>query len=241
MEPFDPLPQNLAATRTALHRLATYVIAPVRHQATGRFGLRATDSGFGTPTFDGRRIRVHGLDLIDEPANGPTRTSPITTLSAAADFLGTVVDAETAAEGDSPPVGDVDADLEIEKPSSLWLGRWFGAAFDALGQVRADDESVEGSEPQLWPGHFDPAIEIGDENHRGSYGASPGDDAIAEPYLYLSVWWPDRLNLNTQDPKWNSSTFTGSVLRVSDFPSDRNPVEVASEFWRDARDRLAAG
>ena len=241
MKPFTPVPADLSATRTALHRLATYVVAPVRHQATGRFGLRAAPSGFGTPEFDGRRIRIQGLELIDEAADGSSRTSPITSLNSAAEFLGTAIDPDTAAEGDSPAVGDADADLMINEESSLWLGEWFGAAFEALEQVRGDELSVDASEPQLWPGHFDPAIEIGDEDHRGSYGASPGDHTIDEPYLYLSAWWPDRLNLDAEDPKWNSTTFTGSVLRLSDFPEGADPVAVAAEFWRDGRDRLAAG
>ena len=111
-------------------------------------------------------------------------------------------------------------------------------AFDALAQVRGDDASVDGSEPQLWPGHFDPAIEVGDEDHRGSYGASPGDDGIDEPYLYLSIWWPDRIGIDTDDAAWNAPSFVGSVLRVSDFPAGEDPVAVAADFWRASRDRL---
>jgi len=37
-----------------------YVVAPTRYAATGRFGLRSTPDGFGTPAFDGRRIRIEG-------------------------------------------------------------------------------------------------------------------------------------------------------------------------------------
>ncbi len=237
MQPLTPPPANLVHTRIALHRLATYVIAPVRHAATGRFGLRAAPNGFGTPEFDGRRIRVEGASLIDERKDG-TRQAPITSLSAAAAFLESEIDAETAAEHDSPSVGDADADLGVDAEASLWLGQWFAMAFDALAQVRGDDASVDGSEPQLWPGHFDPAIEVGSEDHRGSYGASPGDDGIDEPYLYLSIWWPDRIGIDTDDPAWNAPSFVGSVLRVSDFPAGEDPVAVAADFWRASRDRL---
>ena len=239
MNPFDPLPEHLVSTRLALHRLATYVIAPVRFQATERFGLRATTHGFGTPPFNDRLIRVEGSDLIDE-REGKVNKTTIGSLAAAAEFLGSSVDPETAAEGDSPAVGDVNADLEVDTAASLWLGAWFGAAFEALERVRSDASSVDASEPQLWPGHFDPAIEVGDENHRASYGASPGDDTIPEPYLYLSIWWPDRLNLDSEDLSWNAPNFKGSVLRVSDFPSDEDPTGVAAEFWRTGRDRLTA-
>lgn len=240
MKPLPPIPQNLSATRVALHRLAAYVVAPARHRVTERFGLRATEGGFGTPPFDGRRIRVAGLELIDESGDD-VRTAPISSLSAAADFLGELIDPDTAAEHDSPVVGDADEDLGIDRASSDWLGHWFNMAFDALNAVRADDASIDASEPQLWPGHFDPAIEIGDEDHRGSYGASPGDDGIDEPYLYLSLWWPDRLKLDTDDSFWNAPSFTGAVLRASDFPADADPVDVAAAFWRSARDNAAKG
>ena len=232
--------EHLVETRLALHRLAAYLIAPARYRQTERFGLRSTEGGFGTPPFGDRRIRVAGRTLIDEVA-GVERTTEITTLKAASGFLGEAIDPETAAEHDSPELGDVDETLAIDEASSVWLGQWFNMAFDALNTVREDAESVDPSEAQLWPGHFDPAIEAGDENHRASYGASPGDEVISEPYLYLSIWWPDRLNLNTDDPMWNAPSFTGAVLRASDFPKDSDPVTVATEFWRSARDLLEQG
>ena len=232
-------PNDLISTRLALHRLATYVIAPVRFAVTGRFGLRATPAGFGTPTFgdNDRRIRVRGHLLIDESGHAE-RSAPITSLAAAADFLGAHIDSETAAEHDSPPLGDVDADLQIDEEASLALGSWFNMAFDALHLVAGDEASVDASEPQLWPGHFDPAIEIGDEDHRGSYGASPGDGGIDEPYVYLSIWWPDKIGIDPSDPTWNATTFTGALLRQSDFPDDVDAVDAAASFWRGARDRL---
>ena len=239
MKPISEIPAHLVATRLSLHRLAAYVIAPARYRKTERFGLRATNGGFGTPYFgEQRRIRVAGLELVDELA-GEERVTPITSLNAAADFLGEPVDTETAAEHDSPAAGDRDEDLDIDIECSNYLGRWFDMAFEALNAVREDDASVDASEPQLWPGHFDPAIEIGDENHRGSYGASPGDDGIAEPYVYLGIWWPDRLSVDTDDPFWNAPSFNGAILKASDFPADVDPVEVAAKFWREARDMLA--
>lgn len=237
----DPLPApaaSLGETRTALHRLAVYVIAPTRHRATGRFGLRATTGGFGTPEFDGRRVRVEGLQLIDE-LDGTERVQQISSLQAAADFLGGPVDPETAAEHDSPPLGDVGADLAIDGAASAWLGQWFEAAFEALRTVAADEASVDASEPQLWPGHFDPAIEVGDEDNRGSYGASPGDHSMDEPYLYLSIWYPDRIGVDSSDAIWNAPAFTGSMLKLSDFPAGADPVAVAVNFWRTSRDALS--
>jgi hypothetical protein len=232
------LPDSLAETRTALHRLATYVIAPARHQASGKFGLRWTLGGFGTPFFgDDRQIRVDGRYLVSQ--SGQTvRSEPITTLSAAAQLLGTEIDASVAAEDDSPDLGDIDAHLGIDERAATYLGDWYGMAFAALELVRADRDSVDASRPQLWPGHFDPAIEVGDEDHRASYGASPGDATIDEPYLYVSVWWPDKVGVSADDPFWDAGSFTGRVLRVSEFPTDVDVVDIAAGFWRETRDKL---
>ena len=213
------------------------MIAPTRHAANGKFGLRWTLGGFGTPFFgDDRQIRVVGDQLVDQRGDDARHTT-ITTLAAAADFLDATIDAQTAAEHDSPPVGDADASLDVDAEASAFLGRWFGMAFAALEQVRADDASVDASRPQLWPGHFDPAIEIGDDDHRGSYGASPGDHAIDEPYLYVSIWWPDRIGVDADDPRWNAPSFTGAILRLSDF-GDGDPVDRAAAFFRSVRDDL---
>lgn len=230
-------PDSLVETRLALHRLAAYVIAPVRHEATGKFGLRWTLGGFGTPFFgDNRQIRVEGTTLVDQRA-GQVRSATITSLRAAADFLDAEIDTDTAAEHDSPDVGDVDDDLAVDAQAAAFLGNWYGMAFAALEQVRADPKSVEPSRPQLWPGHFDPAIEIGDEDHRASYGASPGDDAIPRPYLYVSVWYPDRTDIDVDDSVWNASSFTGAVLELADFePGD--PVDVAATFFSTIRDLI---
>lgn len=239
MKPLGTPPDTLSETREALHRLAAYVIGPARYRVTERFGLRSTPGGFGTPEFDGRRIRVEGLELIDEVANvDADRRQTISSLQSAADFLGSPVDPDTAAEHDSPTLGDVDAPLAIDEAASLFLGNWFEMAFTALGQVAADEASVDASEPQLWPGHFDPAIEVGDADHRGSYGASPGDHSIDEPYVYVSLWYPDKAGVDKHAPIWNARSFTGSILKLSEFPPNADPVEVAAAFWRAGRDAV---
>ena len=231
-------PSSLVETRIALHRLGAYVIAPVRHQANGKFGLRWTLGGFGTPFFgDNRQIRVEGDQLIDQRGDH-VHSQTITTLQAAADFLGTQIDTQTAAEHDSPAVGDANEALAIDVAASGFIGAWYGMAFAALESVRSDAASVDASRPQLWPGHFDAAIEIGDEDRRGSYGASAGDDAIAEPYLYVSVWWPNRVNIDTDDPAWNAPSFVGAILKLADFgPGD--PVRIAAQFFASTRDLIA--
>ncbi len=233
------VPQSLPGTRTALHRLAAYVIAPARYAVNGKFGLRWTLGGFGTPFFTGdRQIRVVGDMLIDQRA-GDCRAHRLSSLRAAADFLETAIDPSTAAEDDSPPLGDVEEPLGVDPTGSRFLGDWFGMAVAALEGLRADPRSVDPSRPQLWPGHFDPAIEEGDDDHRASHGASPGDDAVSEPYLYTSFWWPDRVDLDRSDQRWNAGPFTGAILPLSAFPAQVDPVAVALDFYRSNRDAAA--
>ncbi len=233
-------PPSLTATRESLHRLATYVIGPARYSSNGKFGLRWTHGGFGTPFFgEDRQVRVRGSNLVDQSGNS-ARSTPISTIQGAADFLDSSIDAETAAEGDSTPLGDVHQSLDVDPDSAEFLGDWFGMSFAALELLRSDSESVDPSRPQLWPGHFDAAIEVGDEDHRGSYGASPGDASIDEPYLYVSIWWPDRLGVSGEDPFWNAPSFVGRILKLSDFTPDADPVVEAAAFWRESRDRIAA-
>ncbi len=249
-----PMPEAevLAATRIALHRLAAYVIAPARHAATGRFGLRWTLGGFGTPFFahpDGadRQIRVAGTTLVDQRggADGQARTAPLTTLADAAAFLGAPITPDVAAEHDTPPVGDGHEPLAVDPAAAGFLGAWFGLGVAALEALRADAATVDPTRPQLWPGHFDPAIEAGDGDHRASYGASPGDPGTGGPYLYVSVWYPDRLALDRSAPadgsgQWNAPSFTGRILPLDRFPPDADPVGVAVAFFTATRDLLDA-
>ena len=236
--PTSPPTETLIETRLALHRLAAYVIAPARHRANGKFGLRWTLGGFGTPFFGpDRQIRVEGTTLVDQRGDD-VRTTTLGSLRSAADFLETEIDAETAAEHDSPAVGDIDEPLAVDPTASGFLGHWFGMAFAGLEMVRADPESIDPSRPQLWPGHFDPAIEVGSDDTRGSYGASPGDHGSDQPYLYVSLWWPDRLDIDSADPFWNASGFTGRILALGDFPAGADPAVVAADFWRETRDHI---
>ena len=65
---------------------------------------------------------------------------------------------------------------------------------------------------QLWPEHFDLSVDLGDEagGSRATYGASPGDDAHPEPYLYVTPW-----SEQPEDPVWNDTAFRGASLALS--------------------------
>jgi hypothetical protein len=58
-----------------------------------------------------------------------------------------------------------------------------------LEQLRAEaapDDTP--SRVQLWPEHFDVAVDMGPEGDRANFGGSPGDAAHPEPYLYVGPW-----------------------------------------------------
>ena len=62
-----PIPDDYAVSREDFHRLAYAVVAGARHQANGKFGLRYTAGGFGTPFFgNDRQVRVVGNVLVDQ-------------------------------------------------------------------------------------------------------------------------------------------------------------------------------
>jgi hypothetical protein len=185
----DSLPRQFAATRVALHSLAEHVLAPARHRAEGRIGLTPSPGGFGTPAFgDGERIRVEGVELVHERPGSTTRVG-VTTLGAAAQFVGIPLGAPADVY---PPVtaADPDAPLAIDAESARRLAEWFAFGAMLLDELRSTYAAADPSPVTLWPEHFDLACDLGDASAgtRANYGASPGDDAIAEPYLYVGPW-----------------------------------------------------
>src|SRR5260370_41561080 len=83
-----PLPPSFDATRDALHALAEQVVSAASFHATGHMGLRRMPRGLGTPMFgDRERVRVDATALVHERA-GATRRHELTTLRAAAAFVG---------------------------------------------------------------------------------------------------------------------------------------------------------
>lgn len=178
-----PPPAGLATTRVALHRLAEHVISPTRQRANGKIGLRWTRGGFGTPYFGNNvQIRVAG-DVLTVEIAGREQQGRLVTLKDAAEFVGFDLTRQDAAYDSSP--------LELDPAASTWLGDMYGFGTSVLEQLRAEaPPESEPSRVQLWPEHFDLAVEIGDESagRRAGFGISPGDDATPEPYLYVTPW-----------------------------------------------------
>jgi hypothetical protein len=184
-----------------LRRIAVHVVARARQQATGRFSLRVTPGGFGTPEFgaDGRRVRVVGAHLVvdsDAPGAAATRSHPIdgASLRELAEFAGVDLDAPLDVGRDTPDVGDVDAPITVDATVAAEVCEWYGLMSAVL------DRLVAGLPPdasptliRLWPEHFDVAVEAqANPDRRVNLGGSPGDGYSAEPYLYVGPWTADR-------------------------------------------------
>jgi hypothetical protein len=187
-----PLPAEYEATRRALHAVAEQVVAAAYWHATTHIGLRPTPRGFGTPVFGAsERVRVDATALVHEQA-GATRRHELTTLSAASAFVGVPLGAPTvypAATHLAP-----DAPLAVDRDAALALADWFALSAALLHDLRTAHVEFPSTELQIWPEHFDLACELGEEGTggRANYGASPGDESIAEPYLYVGPHEPAR-------------------------------------------------
>jgi hypothetical protein len=228
-------PAGFDETRRSLQMVAEHVLATARHRANGKIGLRFTRGGFGTPFFGSdEQVRIEGGDLVHQVARRETR-HPLTTAQAAADAIGISCGAPEGVYEPSIPL-EPDRTLEIAPDACAYLGDLYGFATLVLEELRAlstSDERV--SRVQLWPEHFDVAIELGDEScgARAGYGVSPGDGDHPEPYLYV-VPWGDC----PSDPWWNATYFDGARCDLSEMLEKENQRATALAFFEEGRRRL---
>jgi hypothetical protein len=234
LRPLLAPPAAFVATRDAAHRLSAYVLSPARRRVTGRIGLRAGGGGVTTPPFgDGERA---SLDLDRRRLVSSRGEAPVTTLAAAAGFvLGGPPDDGWAAGLDVPALGDPHAPLVLDPAAARLLGAWFAFAFDVLGTVRAELAAEEPSEIQLWPEHFDAAFDARAGAGRITLGASPGDAASPEPYLYVLPPGPVE-----RDGTWNAASFRGAALPLTAFVREADQRAAALAFYRSRRAAAAA-
>jgi hypothetical protein len=228
-----PLP-TFAGTRLAAHRIAVYVVSPARRRATGRIGLRAgADAVYVTPEFDGQVVRLEPDRLVRE--RGAAREeAPVTTLRDAAAFLlGGPPDLEYAKDFDVPEPGDPDDALGFDPAAAAQLGAWFRFGFDVLATMR-HEAGRDASEIQLWPEHFDAAVDVPGGGGRITFGASPGDATSDEPYLYVLPPGPVEAG-----ETWNATGFTGAALPLSEFVDAPDQRAAAIAFLRTRRDAAA--
>ena len=232
--PLPPVPEGYPVARDGYHRLAYSLVAQARRLTNTKFGLRYTRGGFGTPFFgDDEQVRVEHGRLVHQKGDTVADVE-ITSLRAAGDFLGIEPGTEVA-EHDSPPLGDLDADLGATAGTGELLAVWYGFSWSVLEELRLTEGAVDVERTQLWPGHFDSAIAMGDATGRASYGCSPGDAGHDEPYLYVGAWG----DVDHDDPYWNETSFSGASMSYAELLNAADPVSTAVEFFRDGFRRLA--
>jgi hypothetical protein len=231
--PLPAVPAGLERGRADLHQLAFYVLSPARREVNRRIGLRWTKGGFGTPFFgDDVQVRVEGLQLVVQSGRR-VRFDEIGTLRRAGRLVGRVPDPIDRGEFDAPEMVHLDAPLTIDRPVVAFLDAWYGFGTAVLEQLRVDLATGSPGLVQLWPEHFDLAVEAGDEaeGQRASFGCSPGDAAHPEPYLYVAPWRP----VDRAEPFWNDLAFNGAGLAFRDLAVHTSGAEqraAALDFFR---------
>ena len=228
----DRVEDGGGATRLALQRVATHVLARARFDADGRFGLRVTTDGIGTPAFGSERnvLRIVGAVLVHETRVGGaarSRTIPIAghSLYELARFAGVNLAAPFSVGHDTPEIGDQHAPIALDPRAATALLAWFRLGWEALDEILP--EAGEPSVMQLWPEHFDLAIDAATTQGRVNLGASPGDGGHPEPYLYVGPWEPIRPG----EPSFWNAPF-GAVLGADAVLATPDPTQTAAAFLR---------
>ncbi len=213
---------QLATTRAALHRVAEHVLAAALHAETGQIGLVPAPGGFRTPAFgpDARFLAVDGAELVVGGHAGTRRTA-LTTIQAAADFAGITPGFPAHVYQPATPLAP-DMPLTIDPGAARLLADWYRLGADAMSLFAAEIPGDQPSAAWLWPEHFDLGITAGAIN----YGASPGDDHITIPYVYVG---PHNGPLPGDSAFWNAPF--GAARTIHQIGT----AAQAAAFFRDGR------
>jgi hypothetical protein len=211
-----------------MHLLAEQVISPARRRSNGKIGLRYTHGGFGTPFFGADvQIRVEGVELVVQERDAERRAA-ITSIAAAAELAGEPLPAQARAAAHP---------LEVDPAAAGFLGALYGFGCSVLEELRWEaDPGAVASRVQLWPEHFDIAVEIGSEEagQRAAFGVSPGDAQHRQPYAYVAPWSP------VEGELWHAEGFAGAELRYEEILAAGDQREAVLEFFRARRAALAS-
>jgi hypothetical protein len=159
----------LNATRRALHGVAELVLAGPEYRASGTIRLRVISGGFGT--IREPMLRVEHTDLVTLTGSVPIDGRSCAQLAAEANVeAGPPADLYHDGSGVSPNEKlALDRDAAHQIMTSLDIGDV------ALRRFAPDAPAV------LWPEHFDVSATVDDV----TYGVSPGDTYLGEPYAYV--------------------------------------------------------
>jgi hypothetical protein len=173
---------NEELTRRSLHAVAELVLAGPQHRRTGEIALVVEPAGFRTLTEP--QLSVDGTDLVAGDRRIPIDGSTCAELAAAAGVdAGPPKDLYPDGSGVAP--GDT---LHLDASATAWIEQCWASGAEALRRL------APGEQPILWPEHFDVGIELDGV----SYGVSPGDGYLDEPYAYVN---PGK---HADHPYWNA-------------------------------------
>jgi hypothetical protein len=224
-----------------LQRVATHVLARGRAAHGGRFGLRATPTGIATPPFgpEDTVLRLAGTGIVRE--RRVADASPVElldlggrSLADVAGFAGVDLSAPFTAGHDAPPVGDPDEPLGPDPACSELVLSWFVLGAQVLDTVLSDLDAP--TVPQVWPEHFDIALAATTRSGGVTLGASPGDDGVPGPYLYVAPWEAVRPG---DGDFWNAPF--GAVVTRADLEATGDPHRAGTAFLGRGLDALGAG
>jgi hypothetical protein len=227
-----PLTEHHRRAAGDLQRIATHILARRRLGASGRFGLRPSPGGVSTPSFgDDESLRISGVHLVRERRVDGAMTSTATAIDGSsladlASFVGEDLSGELSVGHDTPALGDPDAPIQLDRHDVELIASWFSIAAVALDQILGCSPTRTPSGVQLWPEHFDLAVDLAAGSGRANLGASPGDAFCAEPYVYLGPWGPERPG---DAHYWNAGF--GALVRYETLRLSPDPSAAMVEFW----------
>ncbi|MCB9931974.1 MAG: hypothetical protein H6841_00970 [Planctomycetes bacterium] len=163
-----------------------------------------------------------GVELASTPLEGRTLQQGITWLAASlteqSGALRPALKPPAYQLPEHPLAGE--AAFQVPAASASELATWYANADRALQFVAAREP--EALQVRCWPHHFDMATLLKLDPYQPrekartiGVGMSPGDDAIRQPYFYLTPWpYPKTDNLPglTGGGTWHRKGWTGAVL-----------------------------
>jgi hypothetical protein len=238
MTPLTALSTDYEQARQNLQLVATHILARARFLSTGRFGLRVTWDGFGTPAFGPHSevLRLSGVLLVRERQDDHgARTSTLSVAGRSLEELATFAEIDLttpfSAGNDAPAMGDPSTPVDIPSDSADAVLAWFRVGAVTFDRILT--RLVEPSIMQLWPEHFDVGFDAATTAGRVNLGASPGDATQPEPYLYIGPWDADRPG---DSGYWNAPF--GAMLTYSELRAAADPVEASVSFLQKGLDIL---
>lgn len=187
----QPDPEVASRTRRSLHGAAELLLAGPQFREAGTVRLRVDGTELATTVGADRRLS--GTALVVGGSRLPLPGRTYAEVAAEAGFE--VRDLEDVySDGPHARPGDR---IVLDADETAHLLRCFGTGARALAGFAPQLTAV------LWPEHFDVAVEWDEV----TYGISPGDRHVAEPYAYVGPHRP------REGAFWNESFGACRTLR----------------------------